>query len=773
MKTTSLTNETCDLFRNIVIKSSLRTISSVFQFNNEQAHHLNYQPSYQRKYVWTDVKATYLIETILLHGEIPPIVIYIQEKTWEVIDGRQRCETIDRFIKDGFSLKPHGLDKLWNLAGKKFSKLDEKLKDRILATTLRLTIITTSGDTNINLQTEELVKREIFKRYNLGISPLKKEEVFKAQYLQDEINIYFKDQFEKDKQLYNQVMDLFDHRSKNLETMLQHIRQILVLHNIPINRFINEREDIVNIYYDYLSYNMVSKGKQENVRSIFNGFKEKCHFLLEIKNRLYKDGISSKGVIYECLYWALSICEKEEVAFEEINNATFKARLTSHFAKQMQNYPIERNNHFQQIMKRYGLVSSFFTSQLDISFLRYIKSDEEFFTTHKEKMQKYMEERFMSGREQEHFSKTTPTSSPVSDILWRIGKEKFNLKPAYQRLEVMNILKASSLIESMLLGIKINPLYTYLRKDGITEVIDGQQRLLTIIGFLGKHYVNENGEMVTSKKNKFSLNLRSELLSHLHGKKFRQLSEQEQLCLKNYELDIIEIKEENNIHFKPEELFKRLNYKPFPIKENTFEFWNAYVDGEIVNSIKNICQRNSWLYLRKEDKRMLNEELVTCLCYLHYMTRAIPEMKNIKEILDIRKFPSIITLKIKNKSYLTHVLENPAFKAEFLLALNDFEMGFIEKVKLLIASSAGKSTEFISNRRLDSILQTGNVRVSMSFYLLWSILKGIPIEVIKENRSTVQRKINKVFSMLRTSDSAERIERAITESWVTTVLVSE
>ncbi|WP_161964253.1 DUF262 domain-containing protein [Chitinophaga flava] len=737
----------------------------MFQLNNEQAHILNYKPSYQRNYVWTDVKATYLIETILLHGEIPPIVIYIKEKIWEVIDGRQRCETIDRFIRGRFSLKPQGLDKLWNLAGKKFSQLDEKLQERILNTSLRLIQIKASDHANINAAAEEIVKREIFKRYNLGISPLKKEEVFNAQYIQDEINIYFKTQFEKDTRFYSQVMDLFDHRRKNKETMMQHIRQVLVLHHIPINKFTHKREDIVNMYYDYLSYNIVNKGDPENIPLLFNNFREKCSILLEIKKQFDEAKIPSNGLIYECLFWALSVCEEEKVTIKEINNPTFKEKLVGYLDKQTQNFPLERNNLVEIITKRYNLVANFFTSQLNVSFVRYLRSDDEFLVTHKEKMHQYMAERFAPGKEQEHFSKMDPTSTSVSDILDRIKRGKFKIKPAYQRSEVMNITKASSLIESILLGIKIHPLYIYVRKDGVAEVIDGQQRLLTMIGFLGERYTDEKGKMVLSKKNNFELNLRTGLLPHLHKKKFRQLSEEEQSCIRNFDLEVIEIKEENNKHFLPEELFKRINHKPFPIKENTFECWNAYVDSEIIEAIKDTYKRNNWLYLRKDDKRMLNEELVTSLCYLHYMTTGEANLRNIKEILEINKRQSAAIVKFKTKANITRVLENPAFKAELLLALNDFEAEFIEKMKLLISKPTGKSTESISSKRLDAILQTGSVRVSMSFYLLWVLLKGLPIEYLKEDPSTVQRRIMKVFSMLRTYESAEKIEAAIKETW--------
>ncbi|MCW3466671.1 DUF262 domain-containing protein [Chitinophaga nivalis] len=768
MNTVLITRDLRELFRAIFIKNSLRAIRSVFQINNEQSHFLNYEPPYQRKYVWTEVKATYFIETILLHGEIPPIVIFVKGKNWEVIDGRQRCETIHRFIKNGFSLKPHGLDKLWNLAGKKFSQLDDKLKERILNTQLRLIFIAAAGEAHLHAGEEEMIKREIFKRYNQGIMPLKKEEVFKAQYIQDEINIYFKGQFEKNKELYHEVMDLFDHRSKNLETLMQHIRQTLVLHHIPMNKFISEREEVVNKYYDYLSYNTINDGGLENVCLVFKSFKEKCNYLTAIKTRLDKEGIPAKGVVYECLYWALSVCEMEGVKFQEINRETFKERLVNHIAKQILYYPVEKHSHVSQITKRYNLMATFFTSQLNASFVRYLKSDEAFLIAHKEKMDKYMEQRFTMAGEEEFFSKTLPTSCSVSDVLDRMKRKKFNLRPTYQRDEVMNVVKASSLIESMLLGIKLHPLYIYVKEDGVAEVIDGQQRLLAIIGFLGERYCNETGKMVASKKDGFSLNLNGGLLTDLHGSKFKALSEEEQLCIKNYDLEIIEMKEENNKGFVPEELFKRLNHKPFPIKEHTFEFWNAYVDNEIISSVKGVCQRNSWLYLRKDDKRMLNEELVTCLCYLHFMLKESAGMESLKNVLSLRRSPFSIVLKLKNKASVTQILEDFTSKAEFLLALNDFELDFVEKVKLLIASSNGKTTGAVSNRRLDTMLHTGTVRMSMNFYLLWVILKGIPIEFVKESRAAVQLKISKVFSMLKMSESVEKVEKAIQETWVPT-----
>ena len=65
-----------------------------------------------------------------------------------------------------------------------------------------------------------------------------------------------------------------------------------------------------------------------------------------------------------------------------------------------------------------------------------------------------------------------------------IERIKFLVRPSYQRSEVINLLKASAIIESILLGINLPPIFIFKRLDGVSEVIDGQQRLLTILGFI-------------------------------------------------------------------------------------------------------------------------------------------------------------------------------------------------------------------------------------------------------------------------------------------------
>lgn len=63
-------------------------------------------------------KRSFFIESIFLGTEIPPIVFYKKGTQVEVIDGRQRFETIKRFREDDFALHASGLMELKALEGK-------------------------------------------------------------------------------------------------------------------------------------------------------------------------------------------------------------------------------------------------------------------------------------------------------------------------------------------------------------------------------------------------------------------------------------------------------------------------------------------------------------------------------------------------------------------------------------------------------------------------------------------------------------------------------
>lgn len=103
-----------DIFKEkLKIENIVKTIKTTF-FNERYLDKVDYKPYFQRNYVWDDEKASYFIESIILGTEIPPLVMFNGKTKKEVIDGRQRFETIKRFIEDKLILKDNGLHTLKN-----------------------------------------------------------------------------------------------------------------------------------------------------------------------------------------------------------------------------------------------------------------------------------------------------------------------------------------------------------------------------------------------------------------------------------------------------------------------------------------------------------------------------------------------------------------------------------------------------------------------------------------------------------------------------------
>ena len=63
--------------------------------------------------------------------------------------------------------------------------------------------------------------------------------------------------------------------------------------------------------------------------------------------------------------------------------------------------------------------------------------------------------------------------------------KEIDIHPEFQRFFRWTINQKSNLIESILLGIPIPPLYVSQRKDGVWDVVDGLQRLSTLYQFIG------------------------------------------------------------------------------------------------------------------------------------------------------------------------------------------------------------------------------------------------------------------------------------------------
>lgn len=749
-----------EIFKNhLKIESKVMSIESLFA-NRRLESKIIYDPYYQRNYVWDNIKASYFIESILLGTEIPPLVFFNNQKNIEIIDGRQRFETIKNFISNKSVLSKNGLNSLKALENKNFESLNE-IKEIFWDTKIRIIEFSIVNEPKLDEKKEDLIKKEIFRRYNSGITPLKSPEIDKAIYIDDELTKYFKNKFKNNKEDYKTILELFFNerdvelidKRETLDKVMSKIRHLLVLNNIPIKRYstLPGRYDILKKFYSILSNNM------EDVDEFYQQFNKKIGIIVNLKKVLQNKNseLSKNRLIYECTFWMLTILEKEskDINFLKSPNAT--SEYADYLIKEQEKFSIENSHFYRNINERYITVANYFSNKLNLKFNLFLDDYTQFKTKTIENGN-YDNTKEINNLEILRLNKPEPSSMTIEDICRQMIRNKFLVRPTYQRGEVINKTKSSALIESILLGIKIPPIFVYKRNDGIYEVIDGQQRILSILGFLGEDFLNEDGNRVKSEKNNFKLN-ELRILSEFNGKNYNSLPQEFKNKILDFNLSVVIIDEKLNPKFDKIDLFIRLNNKPYPIRDHSFEMWNSYIDKDIISKIKeNYKKYSSWFYLKTSqyNNRMDNEELFTSLVYLEYKK----QKENVKDITEA-KFLTIyqrennINVRIKEKPDITKILNmvtiNESLKNEFMQSIENVEL-FIKKLKIILSDQNSEEGDDYLRMELNKLFSSKSTRrTTQSFYSLWIILNDINLEIVKKHRIVLRDEITQIFENMK------------------------
>ena len=151
-------------------------------------------------------------------------------------------------------------------------------------------------------------------------------------------------------------------------------------------------------------------------------------------------------------------------------------------------------------------------------------------------------------------------SMSIGEVLNLYKDSELDIHPEFQRVFRWSPEQKSRLIESLLLGIPLPPIYVATNKDGIWEVIDGVQRLSTIFEFMGelKGPESEESDAVILKP---GLTLDpTKHLPELGGFLYQELDQALRLEFKRTRLDVKVLSrasgKEDNGKF---DLFERLN----------------------------------------------------------------------------------------------------------------------------------------------------------------------------------------------------------------------
>lgn len=752
-----------DVFQNY-LKISARTVSVKTLLGERNLKRIDYSPYYQRNYVWDNVKQTFFIESVILGTEIPPIILFNTGSLIEVIDGRQRFETLKRFKENDFSLSVNGLKELTILNKVSFNKLSEKNREIFLNSNIRIFEFEVINQPNIGEDIIDRVKKEIFRRYNTGITPLTKEELDNAKYIEDLFSKLFKQELKNDDKFYNNFNDcLFpkvdlDSDSNNRDGIISKnvdlIRRFRILKDFPITTYAggSNRTEIIDLLYDFTLNN------SEDPQQDFDIMKRSIDYVLTIFNRLKNEAVFNNKLIYECLIWAVTILEKEEFPINLDVNV-----LSDHYRANIHNYSGDAGFYYKSIINRYSDTARLISSMTGCDFSLYIK-DENF----KNKIGELKQTEIDASKSIEDLSnlrlhKPNPISTPIDEIRNDLKSSRYLVRPSYQRQEKINPIKASAIIESILLGIPLPPIFVYKRIDGIKEVVDGQQRLLSILGFLGEDYHTKDNRMAISKNNNFKLK-GLKILTSLEGSNFSALPTALQDKIYDYVIDVIVIEQSFNERFDETDLFIRLNYKPYPIKSNSFEMWNSIVNYEVIQKIKKDAFEpfKSWFFLREriegKPDRMQNEEMLTILAFITYSNKSLED-----GVIGFFPRNDRITCRLKDKKglgdFLTNLEMNPLEKTNFLDAIDKT----IAQIKLFSILFGGKPTKDQINDFLNIKSAKNFKRSLQDFYVIWLLVNNIPVDKFETHEAAIKDEIQELLGKLRNVNSEKVDETYLTK----------
>lgn len=211
-----------------------------------------------------------------------------------------------------------------------------------------------------------------------------------------------------------------------------------------------------------------------------------------------------------------------------------------------------------------------------------------------------------------------PHDWTISTLREKYDRGQIDLQPHYQREYVWELKPElpSRLIESLLLQIPVPPLYFVRLNTGKIEVVDGQQRLTTLIRFV---------------TNKFELQ-KLQKLGNLNGKLFRDLSERDQEKITDAPIRsiVIDAGTNNDLRY---EIFERLNRGAMALNEQ--EIRNCAYRGPFCDLLAELEMDANWRKIKGGDTpepRFIEREMI--LRFFAFTNRVDYYGGNLKKFLN-------------------------------------------------------------------------------------------------------------------------------------------
>ena len=255
----------------------------------------------------------------------------------------------------------------------------------------------------------------------------------------------------------------------------------------------------------------------------------------------------------------------------------------------------------------------------------------------------------------------------IGELMSLYKEEEIDIHPEFQRFFRWTPNQKTKLIESILLGIPIPPIFVSQREDGVWDVIDGLQRLSTILEFTGLLRDSEGKAKPASKLTS------TDYLPSLEGKYWQNeddlqnsFDQLQRLIIKRAKLGVQIIKKESDKDTKFE-LFQRLNTGGTALTEQ--EIRNCIlvmINKDFYKWLSDLSQDTNFKSTIPLTERALEEQydLELALRYFVYKSISVEDVNKNKDVGKLLTDKMVEFASDPNFDFLT---EGDNFKKVFLL----------------------------------------------------------------------------------------------------------
>ena len=234
----------------------------------------------------------------------------------------------------------------------------------------------------------------------------------------------------------------------------------------------------------------------------------------------------------------------------------------------------------------------------------------------------------------------------IGELVNMYEQQELIIHPEYQRLFRWTDTQKTALIESILLGIPIPPIFVAEDENGVWEVVDGLQRLSTIVSFFGKLradnlkneanlFDDESDDEIINNNNKWTFE-EGDILKSLEGFNVDTLPLKYVLNIKRSVFRVEILRGQSRVTMKYE-LFKRLNSNGSKLTAQ--EIRNAIyrgIDSSVNKLVEQLSKNTAFIELtsltKQKKKELYDQELV--LRFMAFYDKNTEINSNTGKILD-------------------------------------------------------------------------------------------------------------------------------------------